>query len=91
MAPSKQHPCRTKYHLRAAPVEDPGRWPSQLEISPAGKPYKSFQPMPHRSGQLCKKIRGKTFYCGKGDDPDAALKRYHEHCRDLHLGKGDAG
>ncbi|MCX7415891.1 MAG: hypothetical protein NTY25_05305, partial [Planctomycetia bacterium] len=39
------------------------------------------------SGQFCKKIRGKIFYFGKVDNPDAALKRYHEHCRDLHSGK----
>ena len=54
---------------------------------PAGKPYRSFPLTPHRSGQFCKKIRGKIFYFGKVDNPDAALKRYHEHCRDLHSGK----
>jgi len=55
--------------------------------TPAGKPYKGFPLTPHSSGQFCKKIRGKTFYFGKVEDPDAALKRYHEHCRDLHSGK----
>ena len=54
-----------------------------------GKPYKSFPLTPHRSGQFCKKIRGKIFYFGKVSDPDAALKRYHEHCDGLHSGKTD--
>jgi integrase len=54
-----------------------------------GKPYRSFPLTPHRSGQFCKKIRGKIFYFGKIDDPEAALQRYHEHCRDLHAGRID--
>jgi hypothetical protein len=65
----------------------PGAVAKPAENKPAGKPYKSFPLTPHRSGQFCKKIRGKIFYFGKVDDPDAALKRYHEHCRDLHSGK----
>jgi len=65
----------------------PGTAAKSAENKPAGKPYKSFPLTPHRSGQFCKKIRGKIFYFGKVDDPDAALKRYHEHCRDLHSGK----
>ena len=65
----------------------PGAVAKPAESKPAGKPYKSFPLTPHRSGQFCKKIRGKIFYFGKVDDPDAALKRYHEHCRDLHSGK----
>lgn len=65
----------------------PGAAAKSAENKPAGKPYKSFPLTPHRSGQFCKKIRGKIFYFGKVDDPDAALKRYHEHCRNLHSGK----
>jgi len=60
----QQHPCRLKYHLRAVPVEDPLRWPSQWETSPAGKPSKSFPLTPQRSGQCWKKIRGTIFYFG---------------------------
>jgi hypothetical protein len=41
---------------------------------------------PHKSGQFCKKIRGKIHYFGKIDDPDAALRRYYEHANGLHAG-----
>ena len=51
-----------------------------------GKPYKSFPLTPHKSGQFCKKIRGKIHYFGKIDDPDAALRRYYEHANGLHSG-----
>ena len=53
----------------------------------AGKPYKSFPLTPHRNGQFCKKIRGQIYYFGSVNDPDAALKRYHEHSAGLHSGQ----
>jgi integrase len=56
----------------------------------AGKPYKSFPLTAHRNGQFCKKIRGQLFYFGSVKDPDAALKRYHEHCAGLHSGRINA-
>jgi site-specific recombinase XerD len=54
-----------------------------------GKPYKSFPLTPHRSGQFCKKIRGKIHYFGTIADPEAALRRYHEHAKGLHAGEID--
>ena len=43
------------------------------------KPRKDFPLTPHhRSGQWCKKVRGKIYYFGKLDDPDAALKKWVE-------------
>jgi len=54
-----------------------------------GKPYRSFPLTPHRSGQFCKKIRGKIYYFGKIDDPEGALRRYHDHCAGLHAGTID--
>lgn len=54
-----------------------------------GKPYKSFPLTPHKSGQFCKKIRGKIHYFGTIADPEAALRRYHEHARGLHAGEID--
>ena len=43
------------------------------------KPRKDF-PLTahHRTGQWCKKVRGKIYYFGKLDDPDAALKKWVE-------------
>jgi integrase len=59
--------------------------PARRAVTP-GKPYKSFPLTPHRNGQFVKKIRGKLFYFGPVADPEAALKRYHEHCNRLHAG-----
>lgn len=53
----------------------------------SGKPYPSFPLTPHRNGQFCKKIRGQIFYFGSIGDPEAALKRYHQHCDGLHSGR----
>lgn len=53
----------------------------------SGKPYPNFPLTPHASGQFCKKIRGKVHYFGSVSNPDAALRRYHEHCEALHSGK----
>lgn len=39
----------------------------------------------HRTGQYCKKIRGKMYYFGK--DKQEALRRYHEQATALHTGE----
>ena len=42
---------------------------------------------PHNNGQWCKKIRGKLYFFGVWDDPDAALERYLRVATDLHAGR----
>jgi hypothetical protein len=42
---------------------------------------------PHNNGQWCKKIRGKLYFFGVWDDPDAALEKYLRVAADLHAGR----
>jgi site-specific recombinase XerD len=70
--------------LRGSAAADGGRARKTV-----GKPYKTFPLTPHKSGQFCKKIRGKIHYFGTIADPEAALRRYHEHARGLHAGEID--
>jgi integrase len=92
LPPSPPEPTCSEPARVPPPLQGRGRTGARAEKPPErrpGKPYRSFPLTPHRSGQFCKKIRGKIFYFGKINDPDAALQRYHEHCRDLHAGRID--
>ena len=51
------------------------------------KPYPEFPMFPHASGQWAKKIKGKMWYFGIWDDPDAALKKYTEEIHEIHAGR----
>ena len=51
------------------------------------KPYPDFPLTAHPRGQWCKKIRGKIFYFGAWDNPDAALAKYCEDRDDLQAGR----
>ena len=51
------------------------------------KPYRDFPLTAHRNGQWCKKIRGKIWYFGRWDEPDAALTEYLRIRDDLQAGR----
>lgn len=43
------------------------------------KPYPEYPLYPHRSGKWAKKIKGRTVYFGRLNDPDGALAEYTAH------------
>jgi integrase len=55
-------------------------------VKPA-KPHPNFPLTAHPSGQWCKRIRQKTFYFGRWEDPQSALDRYLQQKDDLFAGR----
>jgi integrase len=51
------------------------------------KPRKDFPLYPHNSGQWAKKVRGKTHFFGKWDDPVAAETKWLRDCEALINGR----
>jgi integrase len=51
------------------------------------KPRGDFPLFAHASGQWAKKIRGRMFYFGKWDDPEAAEAKYNAEQADLYTGR----
>jgi integrase len=50
-----------------------------MDHKSASKPYPDYPLYPHRSGKWAKKIKGKTVYFGRLDNPDGALAEYQAH------------
>jgi hypothetical protein len=56
-------------------------------VGKPGRPYPEYPLFTHPNGQWCKRIRGRPYYFGKWDDPQAALDRYLAEVDDLRAGR----
>ncbi len=51
------------------------------------KPYAEFPLTAHQNGQWCKKLKGKVWFFGVWDDPDAALRKYLDEVDEIQAGR----
>lgn len=64
-----------------------GLQPETVTLQPGQKPRDDFPLTAHRaSGQWCKKIRGKIYYFGKLDNPDAAETAFKIKLKEIETG-----
>ncbi|HQX48936.1 MAG TPA: hypothetical protein PLY87_24675 [Planctomycetaceae bacterium] len=55
-------------------------------IKPA-EPYQEFPIFAHASGQWAKKIKGKMWYFGVWENPEAAYETYESQIDEIHAGR----
>jgi integrase len=67
-------------------MSGPDSTPSPRPNKPS-KPYPKYPLTAHPAGYWCKKIKGRLFYFGRWDDPDAALAKYNAQRADLEAGR----
>lgn len=51
------------------------------------KPYQEFPMFPHATGQWAKKIKGKMWYFGTWEDPNAAKAKYDDWIHEIRAGR----
>ena len=58
-----------------------------MKTAKVKKPYPEYPLFAHASNQWAKKIKGRMWYFGTLDDPDAALAKYDEQVHEIQAGR----
>ena len=58
-----------------------------MKTAKVKKPYPEYPLFAHASNQWAKKIKGRMWYFGTLDDPDAALAKYDDQIHEIQAGR----